>query len=59
MVLAIATSFPSTALDGEFVTLKYPIAPLSSGMPWKWNVYLPGHGHFASKIAVFPDANSQ
>src|SRR3954453_14860307 len=33
MVLVIATSFPSIAFAGAFVTLKYPIAPLSSGIP--------------------------
>src|SRR6266498_952292 len=58
IVFVIAISFPSIAFTGEFVTLKYPIAPLSSGMPWEWNTYLPDQGHLASSIAAFPDPNS-
>jgi hypothetical protein len=54
----MATSFPSIASTAGFVTLKYPIAPLSSGIPWKWNVNLPGQGHFASNIAALPDPTS-
>jgi hypothetical protein len=57
IIFKVARSLLSNTFGKAFVTLNYPIVPRSPGKTCKWNVNLPGHGHFACRNVVFPDAN--